>query len=196
MYQPAELWYCLKFCKRTLLHQPAGLCCHDNPNYLSLRASFYTGREPLCSLGICISLGQVLKVREMNQNKNTTEKTCACVRKGDSLQHIRYFGRHFFLLNISWITHWNTWLQGQLKLQLSALHFQGSSEEKLHTMRHTKAAFVLLLFCAPNIKTRFLLNATFPLVNKTQEHRTQKKKKNPAILLLQNLILLILWFFS
>lgn len=103
MYQPAELWYRLKFCKRTLLHQPAGLCCHDNPNYLSLRASFYTGREPLCSLGICISLGQVLKVREMNQNKNTTEKTCACVRKGDSTHQILWqaflFVKH--LLNYS-----------------------------------------------------------------------------------------------
>lgn len=63
-----ELWYCLKFCKRTRHRQPAGPCCHDNPNYLPLQPSFYTGREPLCSLGICISLGQVLKVREMNQN--------------------------------------------------------------------------------------------------------------------------------
>ncbi len=59
-----ELWYRLKFCKRSQHRQPAGPRCHDNPNYLPLRPSFYTGREPLCSLGICISLGQVLKVEE------------------------------------------------------------------------------------------------------------------------------------
>lgn len=95
---PVELWYRLKFCKWTRHSRPAGPGCHDNPNYLPLQPSFYTGREPLCSLGICISLGQVLKVREwtkITHNMNTTEQTGACVRKGDSLQHIWYSDRHF-----------------------------------------------------------------------------------------------------
>lgn len=79
---PVELWYRLKFCKWTRHSRPAGPGCHDNPNYLPLQPSFYTGREPLCSLGICISLGQVLKVSEwtkITHNMNTTEQTGACV---------------------------------------------------------------------------------------------------------------------
>lgn len=46
--------------------------------------SFYTGKEPLCSLGICISQGQMLKVREwtkITHNMNAAEQTCACVRE-------------------------------------------------------------------------------------------------------------------
>lgn len=86
-----ELWYRLKFCKRARHRQPAGPRRHDYPNYLPLRPSFYTGRGPLCSLCICISLGQMLKVREwtkITHNLNATEKSYACVRKGDSLLHI------------------------------------------------------------------------------------------------------------
>lgn len=74
---------------------------------------FYTGKEPLCSLGICISLGQVLKVREMNQNKSTREQSSEVGRKGDSLKHIQSFGKISFffggetfleLLTVTWVS--------------------------------------------------------------------------------------------
>lgn len=133
----------------------AWLCCHDNPNYLPLLPSFYTGREPLCSLGICISLGQVLKVREMKQNKNSAEQTIACVRIGDSLQHIWNFWQAFLLLNISWTTQWNIWSQGQLKL--SAV-FCRNSQKAFRLAEDVFCDHVVnfALFsspCSPNSKT-------------------------------------------
>lgn len=90
-----ELWYCLKFCKQTQHCRPAGPCCHDNPNYLPLRTSFDTGRGSLCSLGICISLGQVLRVRKIKKNEmtrgmNTTTNanSCMCEKRWHTSTHL------------------------------------------------------------------------------------------------------------
>lgn len=64
---------------------------------------FYTGREPLCSLGICISLGQVLKVSEMHQNKSTREQSSAMGKKvthWDTSNPNRFF--FFFFSFLLW----------------------------------------------------------------------------------------------
>lgn len=79
-----QLWYLLKFRERTRHSQPAGPGRHDNPNYLPLQPRFQTGRRPLCSSGICISLRQVLKVGEwskITRNANTSERNVARSRK-------------------------------------------------------------------------------------------------------------------
>lgn len=81
---PVQLWYLLKFRERTRHSQPAGPGRHDNPNYLPLQPRFWTGRRPLCSSGICISLRQVLKVgerSEITRNTNTPEQNVARSRK-------------------------------------------------------------------------------------------------------------------
>lgn len=116
-----ELWYRLKFLERSWHHQPRWTLLSWQPQLSSFYGLVFTQEgSHYVLLDICISLGQVSKVREMNHNNMNTQ------------QHANW---------TCWSTFWSTALTYALKDSRQFAVVFHCSQWRLHCLTNLTSLF-------------------------------------------------------